>query len=1235
MMSANAGTAESRPTQVDPGAKMQVFKEEVSYSCVGALYKCVMSTKSWEPISQGYVHFDIIHTPTNVEGPFSIRSKTVLDGATEAFLFRIVAETRARLTKATFLQWHLKGSSENYGIQLMNEEQATTLQAVITKAIDMAKKAVVIAPVASHSQPVELDREKEHRLLHLNRTGQTADAFQLLESATDQGGEKKQLMLRVHLPDDQSTMLRMDSSAPLEALLIQICEKRNLDTSTHALADKAGKMFDASQIASTSVADMGENEVVLVDLSKMIGVGGKADEMKMLAAHAHNAKQIDVGSEEVYIQVHLPDGSKTVTKLPKNTSMGEMLFHIADKRGLDVGGILMATSASGKKLLSVKGTIEQNNIKEVYLVSKKVAGSKKKGWTSSKKGAKDTLRKRGLEISAPKLNDTSNPRVRADIVDGSQSQSENEKHRVTSLLAEGVSLQDPRLPEDWRQLFAVGGIDDAVMHSSMSQRQRFLDIITENGGPGEMLRMGHNGIHACFEKAGNFNLQKTVDQSFVPPPVGAATQAQTRNSGQTPVEKPMRPPPPADDIVAKPRRLAPKPARAAPAPPPTPKEANEMSDDSDPFGEAVDSDPFASDEPGDEPEDEYIEVDAPAPAPRDVPVPVPVARARPNPQPRAKPPRNSVAAVADAPVAKPSPTVRRRVMPPQQQEAQTAPHWSSMELPVRAMIEPSQMGDAGMGLRSPGSPTMHRPVTPLQAELAQRLKTPSGDSRRGSATSRMFDLYNVAADDEGTAAELAKVETEAAPAPAKGEQEMKVASTEAPVDSPPSSAPPVGSPPTGPPPAGPPPTGPPPTGPPQQEDDSKLQQMDSLPAPTFAPPPCGPPKDADSSEDSSEDSSKLKQMDSLPAPSFAPPPPPASERRVFRNPSKEKSPPKKTVSVPVSVSELEPAVATVPSPPKVIAAASRPSPKPTTYVLTSHAEGDQAGEAEEEDFFSMGAPPPPAFALSPVPEPAPPPPVADVADIGDGFDMDIPAPVMPPPMDMPSPMISPIRETSVPPPPSSFASSEQPTPPAPDSFDFDLPPPPAPECKLAAVNISFDFGDLPPPSELPVAPIETSFDFDSLPLPPPDLDDNMATIAEAKVPASGPPPPPPMMPTALVGTVEGSKLAVQRSSLLEQISGGTARLRTADGRPVSKRDAIAGPPDHRSSLLACLGSLGKGRSSLRQTPSKEGGMRSRSASLSEQGSVQFALSRALDNRRSALEKNRESILSNDADDDWD
>lgn len=84
------------------------------------------SDKGWTAITDGYVSFHVTHSEEFLRAPYTLtapRTET-FDG----FEFEILKSTRARRTKPTFLQWHRKGSKHNYGLQLINEEQAIAVR---------------------------------------------------------------------------------------------------------------------------------------------------------------------------------------------------------------------------------------------------------------------------------------------------------------------------------------------------------------------------------------------------------------------------------------------------------------------------------------------------------------------------------------------------------------------------------------------------------------------------------------------------------------------------------------------------------------------------------------------------------------------------------------------------------------------------------------------------------------------------------------------------------------------------------------------------------------------------------------------------------------------------------------------------------------------------------------------------------------------------------------------------
>ena len=155
-------------------------------------------------MTEGYVDLDIVHNKELTKHPFAIRSD---NKSGRSFHFNIVHQTRSRRTRANFLQWHVKGAKVNYGVQLANEPQAIKLESVVAKAISEAKDGVT---------------KEQRQLSHLARTGQTTQAFQLLndgagpESGGTVGKEAApSLMVRVHLPDSQSTMLKVAPKSSL------------------------------------------------------------------------------------------------------------------------------------------------------------------------------------------------------------------------------------------------------------------------------------------------------------------------------------------------------------------------------------------------------------------------------------------------------------------------------------------------------------------------------------------------------------------------------------------------------------------------------------------------------------------------------------------------------------------------------------------------------------------------------------------------------------------------------------------------------------------------------------------------------------------------------------------------------------------------------------------------------------------------------------------------------------
>lgn len=109
-----SGNTVAPQSAVEPGSSPTEGRSLAQFH--GALYECTTGNREgWLPITDGYVQIDIMHTETYLTHPFSMRTSS-LNG--RFFQFDVVAETRSRRTKATFLQWHLKGSKRNFGVQV-------------------------------------------------------------------------------------------------------------------------------------------------------------------------------------------------------------------------------------------------------------------------------------------------------------------------------------------------------------------------------------------------------------------------------------------------------------------------------------------------------------------------------------------------------------------------------------------------------------------------------------------------------------------------------------------------------------------------------------------------------------------------------------------------------------------------------------------------------------------------------------------------------------------------------------------------------------------------------------------------------------------------------------------------------------------------------------------------------------------------------------------------------------
>lgn len=169
---------------------------------------------------------------------------------------------------------------------------------------------------------------------------------------------------QICLPDNQSTMMLQEQSTTLTELLRATAAKRKFEAASYGmkLKEDSTQLLTAQEMQDTTVADLAVKEVTLVRLVDLITSGkkSKADAMSLLAAAAATssaaaASSSAPGADQVFLQVHLPDGGQTMLKVAESMSMGELIFYIAEKRGLDVGSIALADNSSGRKLISMKG----------------------------------------------------------------------------------------------------------------------------------------------------------------------------------------------------------------------------------------------------------------------------------------------------------------------------------------------------------------------------------------------------------------------------------------------------------------------------------------------------------------------------------------------------------------------------------------------------------------------------------------------------------------------------------------------------------------------------------------------------------------------------------------------------------------------------------------------------------------------------------------------------------------
>ena len=1085
----------------------------------------------------------------------------------------------------------------NYGVQLATEEQTMKLESVVLKAIGMAKEGLIV------------EQQQEHRLTHLARTGQTTEAFQLMN---DKGAASEaMLMLRIHLPDNQSTMMRMLPSTDLGTALRMICDKRNLDPSIHAVqkpAFQGSSLYEQVELPTVAVKDMGINEIVIKCLSTMVGdksSSSKVDQVKLLVSHAqHSATVKMVAQEDLIVQVHLPDGGKTMIKLPANTSMGEMLFHIAEKRDLDVGSVEMASSASGKKKMSVKGTIGQNKISTVYLVNKKKA----KGSSSSSSSS------------------SSNSSVSANSDSGGSTVS-TDTHRLTSLLAEGVPIHDPRIPVGWQLLLAKSSLGEECMRDP-KQRQLVIDLVERSGGLEAVLALDNAEIEARFAKIDDFRRQKTIMTNAVAPPMGSIPARSNAIAPPTPPRSrrkaPAVPPPPQSNTFAE--LAAPSiPARAISGPKstkPTPRARGSTF------------------------------VPAPAPAARPAP-PVAAPKPMPKPMPRARP---STADAAAAP-ARPS----RAVVPGGVDTSmceldELRGKLASRGATTSATHDVEEEGAAeevfGVGFAatesndrkldaavSPAKEFEDAFVTGFPSSIPAGFHDSSSAGEDDAAAPISPALSSASASAYAPAASESGIDSELLTKLAARSHSSKH-----------SAAPLHAS---------------------AASDSMDLELLSKLSARSTT------------DDSTAENAVKQQQFDDdddldssfIMSPPPPPPPPPvaAGARRFFGS-----SAPKGAVGAADADADANANAASdcvvLPPPPSAFggshvhedaaeasngdAAGAAMLPPPPPIFGGDTVPGASISTAKASDDDNVGAPSklaaervsslptvPPGFGDNGIDGPSEMTVAVDFVPVAfsplppliDGTAEMLGASSIPPPSEyVPT-------ETDVEATEASDAIMDLPTaglllPPAQllrGGSLTNLPPPPA-ELSKGLSSQQLDLDSLPPPPSTPPPP--------SSPLPPPAEAESTPEKDVSAAPSSAlaplqPPAPPPMPPSSIQDketvSIRTSKLgAGQRrgsASLVEALSKGSVKLKKVglDSRGGDSR-ARTGSLDSRTALLVSLGSFGKGRSSLRKTPSKS--ELDKVSPRRRASSVQESISMVLDSRRSAFVK-RDSVVKSEEDDD--
>jgi hypothetical protein len=408
------------------------------------------------------------------------------------------------------------------------------------------------------------DAETQNRLSHLNRIGQTTQAYQILTDRAKNSKSQGKVLIKVALPENQSAMILQEPSASLGDLLRAIAAKRKLEATTLGLRlSESGPVLNAQALREQDVASLAAKEVFIVRLADVISrKKNKADAMRLLAAAAsdatdtdtaankdHVSAEVEAPGEDVFLEVNLPDGGQTVLKVAAGMSMGELLFYIAHKRDLDVSNIFLADTASGKRPVSMKGTVEQAKRKHIFVVLGQAPAQGPRRGTMSFSIRRQARRRSSLDksadgaalaaangvgaptgrplISGPTLQsstrsglaprDESPPSAsvlsNASAADtpqlGRRSSFDASEplpadlQRVMSLLAEGAALADQRMPRPFVELVSRANVATLVERSDARERNFVMQLITRHGGVEALLSQSTAELCTLFAAANN------------------------------------------------------------------------------------------------------------------------------------------------------------------------------------------------------------------------------------------------------------------------------------------------------------------------------------------------------------------------------------------------------------------------------------------------------------------------------------------------------------------------------------------------------------------------------------------------------------------------------------------------------------------------------------------------------------------------------------------------------------